>query len=70
MVFALCSPWELILRWTEYKLADDSGFKNALDAAGAPHKTNGLVYVNLADGLQLIYSYAGLTPPPGSVGGR
>ena len=42
------------------KLADDSGFKNALDAAGAPDKTNGLVYVNLADGLQLIYSYAGL----------
>jgi Protein of unknown function (DUF3352) len=42
------------------KLADDSAYKDALDAAGAPDKTIGLFYVNLADGLELIKSYAGL----------
>src|SRR5439155_7474805 len=42
------------------KLGDSSAFKDALDAAGAPDKTNGLVYVNLADAVQLIQNYAGL----------
>ena len=42
------------------KLADDSTFKDALDAAGAPDKNGGLVYVNLADAVQLIQNYAGL----------
>jgi hypothetical protein len=42
------------------KLVDDSAYKHALHAAGAPDKTLGLFYVNLADGLQLIKSYAGL----------
>jgi Protein of unknown function (DUF3352) len=42
------------------KLGDDSSFKDALDAAGAPDKTNGLFYVNLADAVELAKSYAGL----------
>jgi hypothetical protein len=42
------------------KLGDDSAFKDALDTAGAPDKTIGLTYVNLADSLELIKSYAGL----------
>lgn len=43
------------------KLADDNTFKDALDAAGAPDKTGGLVYVNLHDGVQLIESYMGIS---------
>jgi hypothetical protein len=42
------------------KLADDSAYKDALDAAGAPDKTIALTYVNLADSFELIKSYAGL----------
>jgi hypothetical protein len=42
------------------KLADDPTFKNALSVAGAPDENGGLVYVNLADAVQLIQSYAGL----------
>jgi hypothetical protein len=42
------------------KLADSSSFKDALDAAGAPSSNGGLVYVNLADAVQLIENYAGL----------
>ncbi len=42
------------------KLGDDSAFKDALSGAGAPDKTNGLVYVNVADAVPLIENYAGL----------
>jgi hypothetical protein len=42
------------------KLGDSSTFKDALDAAGAPGKNGGLLYVDLADAVQLIQSYAGL----------
>jgi hypothetical protein len=42
------------------KLGDSSTFKDALVAAGAPGKNGGLVYVNLADAVELIQSYAGL----------
>jgi Protein of unknown function (DUF3352) len=42
------------------KLGDDSAFKDALGTAGAPDKTIGLTYVNLADSFELIKSYAGL----------
>src|SRR5207247_650993 len=42
------------------KLGDDSTFKDALSAAGAPDKTNGLLYVNVADAVELAKSYAGL----------
>jgi hypothetical protein len=42
------------------KLGDNSTFKDALDAAGAPDKTNGLFYVNVADAVELAKSYAGL----------
>jgi Protein of unknown function (DUF3352) len=42
------------------KLGDDATFKDALDAAGASGKNGGLVYVNLADAVQLIQNYAGL----------
>jgi hypothetical protein len=49
------------------KLSDDPSYKGALDAAGAPDKTGGLVYVNLEDGLQLIQNYLGFEGgvPPG-----
>jgi Protein of unknown function (DUF3352) len=43
------------------KLADDSTYKDALDAAGAPAKNLGLIYVNVADLTTLIYNYAGLS---------
>ena len=42
------------------KLGDNSAFKDALDAAGAPDKTNGLFFVNVADAMELAKSYAGL----------
>jgi hypothetical protein len=42
------------------KLGDDSAFRDALGLAGAPDKTNGLVYVNVADAVRLIENYAGL----------
>jgi hypothetical protein len=42
------------------KLGDDSTFKDALDAAGAPDETNGVFYVNIADAVELVKSYAGL----------
>jgi hypothetical protein len=42
------------------KLGDDSTFRDALGLAGAPDKTNGLVYVNVADAVRLIENYAGL----------
>jgi hypothetical protein len=42
------------------KLSDNSTFTDALSAAGAPDKTNGLVYVNVADTIRLIENYAGL----------
>ena len=43
------------------KLADDSTYKDALSAAGAPDQTLGLVYVNIGDAVELIKSYAGLS---------
>jgi hypothetical protein len=42
------------------KLGDDSGFKDALSGAGVPDKTNGMLYVNVADAVKLAESYAGL----------
>ena len=42
------------------KLADDSTYKDALDAAGAPNKNLGLIYLNVGDLTNLIESYAGL----------
>lgn len=42
------------------KLADSSAYRDALDSAGAPDKTNGLVYLDVADVAQLIENYAGL----------
>jgi Protein of unknown function (DUF3352) len=43
------------------KLGDDSTYKDALSAAGAPDQTLGLVYLNVADAVELIKSYAGLS---------
>jgi hypothetical protein len=43
------------------KLADDSTYKDALSAAGAPDQTLGLIYLNLGDAVELIKSYAGLS---------
>ena len=42
------------------KLGSDSTFKDALKTAGAPDENAGLLYVNLADAVQLLQSYAGL----------
>jgi hypothetical protein len=42
------------------KLSDASSFKDALGAAGAPDKTNGLLYFDLAGSVPLIESYAAL----------
>jgi hypothetical protein len=42
------------------KLGDASAYRDALDGAGAPDETNGLVYVNVADAARLVESYAGL----------
>jgi hypothetical protein len=41
------------------KLTDDPAYRDALDAAGAPDETGGLVYVNLHDSAQLIQNYVG-----------
>jgi hypothetical protein len=43
------------------KLGDSAAYKDALDAAGAPDKTSGLVYVNLHDSVQLMKSYFGVS---------
>jgi hypothetical protein len=43
------------------KLSDDSAFKDALSGAGAPDKTNGLAYVNVAEAARLIENYAGIS---------
>jgi hypothetical protein len=43
------------------KLSDDPAYKDALDAAGAPDETGGLIYVNLHDGAQLIENYLGIS---------
>jgi hypothetical protein len=43
------------------KLADSSTYQDALDTAGAPDKTLGLIYLNAADAVELIKSYAGLS---------
>jgi hypothetical protein len=43
------------------KLADDSTYKDALSAAGAPDQTLGLIYVNIGSAVDLIKSYAGLS---------
>ena len=43
------------------KLADDSTYKDALDAAGASDQTLGQIYLNLGDAVELIKSYAGLS---------
>src|SRR5439155_1315457 len=43
------------------KLADDSMYKDALDAAGVPDQTLGQIYLNLGDAAELIKSYAGLS---------
>lgn len=42
------------------KLSDDSRYKAALEAAGAPDKTAGLLYVNLDASVQLIENYIGV----------
>jgi hypothetical protein len=42
------------------KLADSSAYRDALDGAGAPEETNGLVYLNVGDLAHLIENYAGL----------
>lgn len=42
------------------KLGDDADYKDALDAAGAPAKTGGLIYLDLRGGVELIQSYLGL----------
>jgi hypothetical protein len=42
------------------KLADSSPYRDALDGAGAPEKTNGLVYLDVADVAALVENYAGL----------
>ena len=46
------------------KLADDSDFKAAADAAGMPDRTTGFVYANLAEGLPLVEALADLTGKP------
>ena len=43
------------------KLADSSTYRDALDGAGAPDKTNGLIYLDVADVAALVENYAGLT---------
>ena len=45
----------------ESKLSGSDGFKDTLDAAGVPDKTNGFVYVDLAKTVDLIQNYAGLS---------
>jgi Protein of unknown function (DUF3352) len=49
------------------KLGESPGYKDALEAAGAPEKTSGLAYLDLDDGLQLIQNSlaasGGQTPP-------
>jgi Protein of unknown function (DUF3352) len=42
------------------KLGDSSAYRDALDGAGAPDKTNGLVYLDVAEVARLIENYAGL----------
>jgi hypothetical protein len=41
------------------KLSDSADYKDALDAAGAPDKTGGLVWIDLHDGAQLLENYLG-----------
>src|SRR4029453_13483724 len=43
------------------KPGDDPTSKDAPPAAGAPDQTLGLVYLNVADAVELIKSYAGLS---------
>jgi hypothetical protein len=50
------------------KLGNSAAYRDALDGAGAPDETNGLLYLNVADVARLIENYAGLAGgkvPPG-----
>ena len=42
------------------KLADSARFKEALDGAGAPAETNGLLYVAVDEAAKLVFNYLGL----------
>lgn len=42
------------------KLADDAAYKHALDVAGAPDETGGVLYVNIHDAVTLISAYLGI----------
>jgi hypothetical protein len=42
------------------KLSGADAFKDALDAAGVPDKTNGFVYVDIGETVELIQNYAGV----------
>jgi hypothetical protein len=49
------------------KLSGDSVYKSATSSGGVPHKTSGMLYVNLKDGVPLVENYAttaGTTVPP------
>ena len=42
------------------KLGDDDAYKHALDAAGAPDQTGGVLYVNIHDAVSLVDAYLGI----------
>ena len=48
------------------KLSDDSVFRNARQASGAPDKTTGFIYVNLRAGLPYLFDFA-QSSQPGSI---
>jgi hypothetical protein len=48
-----------VLRDGGDKLADSDRFKDALDAAGVPDQYTGLLYVDLAEAVELVMGYAG-----------
>lgn len=47
------------LRADDNRLADDEGFKAALEAADMPAETTGFVYVNLAEAIPAVLGFAG-----------
>jgi hypothetical protein len=47
------------LRESDDRLADDRGFRDALEQAGVPEETNGLAYVNLHEAIPYVLGLAG-----------
>jgi Protein of unknown function (DUF3352) len=52
------------LKSGDNRLADDEGFKSALEQAGMPDETTGFVYVNLHDAISSMLGLAGANVPP------